>query len=360
MRSMVFCAAMLLVAACSGEVEKPKRPPALVEVEAVSSQTFAEVIEAVGSAIANEQVVLSSPVTERIVSLNYSDGGLVRRGEVIARLAQSQEVAELAGAQARAQEATQQLERIKQLRQRGFATGASLDTQIAAANAAKASAEQVKAAISDRVIRAPFSGYLGLRTVSPGAIVAAGTPIATVSDISRIKLDFNVPETQLAALSKGQALLITAAAYPGRVFNGTVATIDPVVDPTTRAVAVRALLPNTDHALKPGMLLTVKVLARQHQGLSVPELAVVGEASEQYVFVAEGGKVKRVLVDTGARQDGRVEILKGLNAGQKIVTEGVVKLADGAPIRMANEKGNGAAAGSAPQPTAASLAANVR
>lgn len=343
----VSCAAVLLLAACGGTAEKPKRPPSLVEVQPVAAQPFADTIEAVGSAIANEQVVLSSPVTERIVTLNYSDGGYIRRGEVIARLAQSQEVAELAGAQARAREATQQLDRIKQLRQRGFATGSSLDLQTATANAAAATAEQVRAAISDRIIRAPFSGYLGLRTVSPGAIVAAGTPIATVSDISRIKLDFNVPETQLTALSKGQSLIITASAYPGRTFTGTVATIDPVVDPATRAVAVRAILPNGDKALKPGMLLTIKVLSRQRQALSVPELAIVGEGQEQYVYVADGGKAKRIKVATGTRQDGRVEILSGLAPGQKVVTEGVVKLADGSPIRLAEEKGKSSGAAGA-------------
>lgn len=345
LRLTVSCALLLTVVACGKDATQPKRPPALVEVQPVRVDGFSDMIEAVGTAVANEQVVLSAPVTERIVSLNYSDGGFVRRGEIIARLAQSQEAAELAGARAREREASQQLERIQQLRQRGFATGASLDAQIASANAAKASAAQVQAAISDRVIRAPFSGYLGLRTVSPGAIIAAGTPIATVSDISLIKLDFTIPETQLALLSKGQTLRILSSAYPDRIFEGTVATIDSVVDPATRSVAVRAILPNGDRMLKPGMLLTVKLLARERRALSVPELAVVGEGDQQYVYVAQDGKAKRVAITSGVRQDGKVEILSGLKAGQSIVSEGVVKLADGAPIMLPDEKNRGGPSG---------------
>lgn len=327
----------LSLAACGKGQEHKTRPPALVEAAPVAPTTFTDAVEAVGTALANEQVILSAPVTEKITSLNFADGGFVQKGQVIAMLAQGQENAELAAAEAQALQAGQQLKRIEALRARGFATGASLDSQVALTNAARANAQLARASIGDRVIRAPFSGYVSLRTVSVGAIVTAGTQIAMISDISRIKLDFTVPETRLPLIAEGQPIKVVSSAWPDRPVTGIIATIDPVIDPATRAVRVRAILPNADRALKPGMLLTVTILARQRQSLGVPELAIVGDADERYVFVVEDHKVKRVKVETGVRQNGLVEITGGISAGQTVVTDGVVKLSDGAPVRLSGE-----------------------
>lgn len=331
----------LCLAGCGGEKAQKPRPPALVEARPIAVASFNDTLEAVGTALANEQVVLSTPVTERITTINFADGGYVQRGQVIATMAVAQEQAELAAAQAQALQAKQQLDRVQALKARGFATASTLDQQLALSNAARASADQARASISDRVIRAPFGGWVSLRTVSPGAIVTAGTAIATVSDISRIKLDFTVPETRLSSIKEGQVIRAVSAAWPDRPFNGTIATIDPVIDPTTRAVRVRAILPNPDRALKPGMLLTVSVVSRQRQSLALPELAVIGDGDSRYAFLLEGRKVKRVKVETGIRQNGMVEITAGLKAGQQVVTDGVVKLSDGAPVRLAGDKATG-------------------
>lgn len=346
MRSSLSAIAILLcLSACAGEKEKKARPPALVEAGPIAVASFTDNVEAVGTALANEQVILSSPVTERIEMLNFTDGGFVAKGQVIARLAVGQEKAELAAAEATMLQTRQQLERVQALQTRGFATGATVEQQVALANGARANAELARAQIGDRVIRAPFAGWASLRTVSPGAVITAGTPIATVSDISRIKLDFTIPETRLSMIRQGQTIRAVAAAWPDRPFTGTIATIDPVVDSTTRAVRVRAILPNPDRAIKPGMLLTVSVIARQRQSLAVPELAIVGDGEERFVFLVEDHKVKRVKVQTGIRQNGLVEILGGVEAGQPVVTEGVVKLTDGAPVRLPGEKVEGAGKG---------------
>ncbi|WHO40268.1 efflux RND transporter periplasmic adaptor subunit [Sphingobium sp. AP49] len=328
----------LCLAGCGGEKEKKARPPALVEATPIAVTAFTDNVEAVGTALANEQVILSAPVTERIELLNFADGGFVSKGQVIARMAIGQEKAELAAAEATALQASQQLQRLQSLKARGFATGATVEQQIALANSARANADLARAGIGDRTIRAPFSGWVSLRTVSPGAVITAGTPIATVSDISRIKLDFTVPETRLSMIREGMPIRAVSAAWPDRPFNGTIATIDPVIDPATRAVRVRAIMPNADKALKPGMLLTVSILSRQRQSLGVPELAVVGDGDERFVFVLEDRTAKRVKVDTGIRQNGLVEILGGVKAGQQVVTEGVVKLTDGALVRLAGDK----------------------
>jgi membrane fusion protein, multidrug efflux system len=238
-------------------------------------------------------------------------------------------------ANARSREAQQQLQRIESLKDRGFATRSNYDTQVAAAAAARAQQQAVRAQIGDRVIRAPFAGWVSLRNISVGAIAGQGTEIATVSDLSTIKLDFTVPETMLAAIREGLTIDARAAAYPERPFHGTIQTIDPVIDPNTRAVTVRARLPNPDRMLRPGMMMRVGIQSASRAGLSVPELAVLGEGDSRYVFALEpGNRVRRVAVRTGAHVGGRVEILAGLGPGQRIVTEGIIKVADGMQVRV--------------------------
>jgi membrane fusion protein (multidrug efflux system) len=326
-----------LLAACSGSAGKQggDRAPPLVKAEAAAMTDFTDRIEAVGNARANEQVTLSAPVTERIVRLNFGDGAFVRAGQVIAVLRQAEQSAQLAEAGARTREAQQQLARVESLKDRGFATRSSYDSQVAALAQARAQSQAVQAQIGDRVIRAPFSGWASLRTISVGAMASQGTEIATISDLTSIKLDFTVPETMLAALRPGLPIDARAPAYPNRVFRGTIRTVDPVIDPNTRAVTVRAVIPNPDRALRPGMLLSVGIQSAQRTSLSVPELAVVAEGDRSYVFAVNGSRVRRIPVRTGAHLAGRVEILAGLRPGQPVVTEGVIKVTDGDQVRLA-------------------------
>jgi membrane fusion protein (multidrug efflux system) len=339
-----------VLAACGSSDAKNgrgERPPPLVKLEPASAMRFVERIQAVGTARANEQVTLSAPVTERLVRVGFNDGQFVRAGQTIAVLATGQEDAQLSEAQARAREASSQLQRIETLRNRGFATQTALDQQMMAAAAARAQATQARASISDRVITAPFSGWVSLRNISAGAVVNQGTEIATISDVSTIKLDFPVPETLLPAVRPGQTIEGVSAAYPDQPFRGKVSTIDAVIDPNTRAATVRARLPNPDRRLKPGMLLTVGIETAPRLSLSVPELAVVGEGDQRFVYTVENGQAKRVPVRVGMRSDGRVEIVEGLQPGQRVVTEGVVKISDGMKVRVAGaanaERGRGKA-----------------
>lgn len=331
----VLLASLALASCGRGDSAKTRQAP-LVTATVVGTHRFVDRIEAVGTARAKEQVTLSAPVTERITRINFEDGGYVRAGQVIAELAQGQESAELADARARTREADQQLRRLESLKARGFATNASVDTQVALASSARAQAASATASIGDRVVRAPFGGWASLRTISAGAVVSAGTPIATISDISEIKLDFPVPETLLSSLAVGQTIEARAAAYPDRLFRGRIATIDPVIDPATRSVMVRAILPNGDNRLKPGMLLTVIIESAARSVPAVPELAVVGQGEQRYVFlIGEGNKVKRTPIRTGLRDGGMIEVVEGLKAGQKLVGEGVVKVSDGVEVRLA-------------------------
>ncbi len=329
--------AVLLLAGCNQKAPSKSKSAPLVRVAEPVSRHFLDEIEAVGTARANEQVTLSSPVTERIERISFTDGGFVRRGQVIAVLAQAQERAALAGALAAERQAAAQLDRMSALNARGFVTPATLDQQSALAQRARADAETARAQITDRIVRAPFSGFASQRLMSQGAIISAGTPIATISDISRIKLDFTVPETALASLRTGVPVTARAAAYPDIPFTGRVSSIDPVIEPTTRAASVRAILPNPGNRLKPGMLLTVRVVTGERDSPAVPELAVLGEGTERYVYVVGKDAVAhRAKVQTGARDGGFIEI-RGVAPGARVVTEGVVKIDDGVKVKLASD-----------------------
>jgi membrane fusion protein (multidrug efflux system) len=198
----------------------------------------------------------------------------------------------------------------------------------------------VRAQLSDRVITAPFDGVLGLRQVSPGSLVTPGTPIATLDDISLIKLDFQVPERFLAVLEQGQEVTARSGTYPDREFDGRVTSVDSRVDPVTRSVTARAEIPNPDRQLRPGMLMSVQVFLQPRQAIVVPEIAVVQVGTESFVYrVKSDGTVERAVIELGSRQEGAVEVTSGLAAGERIVVEGTVKLRDGSRVV---ESGGGA------------------
>lgn len=338
MRLFLSCVALLILAACSKGEEKRERPTPLVTVEAVALHNFVDRYVAIGTANANEQVSVRAPVTERITQLGFSDGSFVTKGQMLAVLAQGQETASLASANARSREAEQQLARVAELKRRGFATNASLDTQTAVAAAARGAAGEASASVADRVIRAPFSGQVSLRRISVGAVVSAGDEIAVISDIGSIKLDFSIPETMLAGVQVGQAVTATAAAFPDIESAGRVQAIDPVVNPQTRTATLRAILPNRGGRLKPGMLMSVTLDSRTRSSVAVPELALVREGDSSFVYViGKDNKAKRLPVKTGGRDGNLVEITSGLEAGDRIVTEGVVKLTDGASVRTGKQ-----------------------
>lgn len=342
--ALLIAVAALSLAGC-GKADAPqgggrdKKAP-LVTLATVAPFQFSDRIEAVGTAYARESTMLTSTVTERIAKLRFQDGESVRKGDVIAELTRSAESADLAGASARVKEAQQQFNRINELAKRGFATRAQVDAQTAALNAAQAQSGMASAQIGDRIIRAPFAGVVSLRRISEGATVGAGTEIATVSDISTIKLDFSLPESFLSAVAIGQPIEARAAAYDAELFRGRIEGIDPVIDPVTRSVTVRAVLPNADRRLRPGMLLTVRVIANPRERPAVPELALVSERDKVYVFKvdAENAALK-VPVEIGARQDGMVEIARGVRVGERIVAEGTVKVRDGGKVRSAKSGG---------------------
>jgi len=321
-----------------GPGEGGGRQAVLVTVTPAALREFVDVIEAVGTAKANESIDLTAKSTETIGAVNFTDGQKVEAGFVVAELTSREQSADLAVARADLNEAKQSFERINGLAQKGFATGAQLDAATASRDAAAARVRSLESRVSDRLIKAPFAGVLGLRKVSVGTLVKPGDLITTLDDISVVKLEFTVPEAFLSALKDGMIVRVKVAAYPLRVFEGKVVGIDTRVNPVSRSVAMRAEIPNADGQLLPGMLMTVSLLNNQRQALSVPEETLVPVEDRQYVFVVAGDrKAERREVKIGARQPGYVEIVGGLKRGESVVVEGTLKLRPGATVKIAGD-----------------------
>lgn len=340
--AITLLAAATLVACGNGSGESAKKPAPAVPVvlETLAPRAWSDHLEALGTAQARESVMLTAKITETVKRVNFNDGDKVSAGDILVELTGNQQIAQLADAQAMARDAARQYERQQDLAKAGTVSKAAYENAQAQRDSAEAKAGVIRAQLSDRVISAPFAGVLGLRRVSPGTLVTPGTPIVTLDDIGAIKLDFPLPETELANIAIDQEVSATSAAFPGRTFKGRVASIDSRVDPVTRAIVIRALVPNADAALRPGMLLVVAVDAQPRDVLAVPELALVPIGIRQFLFrVDADGVAHQVEVAIGARRDGRVEIRRGVAAGDRIVVEGTVNLREGAKVAEAAASG---------------------
>ena len=338
LRGLVAGCLALVLGACGGGEDQGGGQrgggrPVAVTTAVVAPSQWQDSIEALGTALANESVVLTAKVTETVDAVKFEDGDRVNAGDVLVDLSGRAEVAALEEAQAAYNEARKQYERQASLVEQGTIARSQLDTQLAARDAARARVEAIRARLSDRVITAPFDGVLGFRQVSPGTLVTPGTAIATLDDVSTMRLEFSVPERFLSTLAPGQDVVAGSAAWPDRAFRGTVATIGSRIDPVTRAVTVRADLPNPDGALRPGMLMTVRLFEPAREALVIPEIALTQIGSQAFVYrVEDGGTVQQVDVETGARRRGEVEVVSGLSPGDRIVVDGTVKLRPGAQV----------------------------
>ena len=334
----LLIALVLALAACGDAApDRPQAPAATVTTTAVETKPWSDAIEALGTARANESVLVTAKVTETVVRVNFEDGDLVEAGDVLVDLSGRAEVAGLEEAAAAYREAQKQYQRLQQLTAQKLIPTSQLDAQRGTLEATRARLDATRARLSDRVITAPFAGVLGFRQVSPGTLVTPGTTIASLDDVSVIKLDFAVPESFLSALAVGQTVTARSAAWPDREFTGTVRTIDSRIDPVTRAVTLRAEIPNPERELRPGMLLTLRVFQPERQALVIPEISVIQVAQDAHVFrVKADDTVEQVDVTLGQRRDGEVEVVEGLAAGDRIVVDGTVKLRDGARVVEAN------------------------
>jgi membrane fusion protein (multidrug efflux system) len=311
-------------------------PAAPVEVRPARRGAISSLLEAVGSTQANESVVIAAKVSGIVERIAFADGQRVKAGDVLAELGAAELRAELVAKRAMRDNARQVYERARRLQSTQNVSDAKVEEAAAALAAADARIKADEAKLSDMVIRAPFTGRVGIRRISLGALVQSSTEITTLDDTTVIKLDFDAPETVLGELKPGLTITAKSAAFPEQDFNGRVALVGTRVDPVSRAVLVRAELPNERELLKPGMFMTVSlVLGERSDALLIPEEAVLVRDDRKYVYVVGNNRAVETTVRLGRRKGAEVEVLSGVQEGDRLVTAGHQRLRDGQAVAVA-------------------------
>jgi membrane fusion protein (multidrug efflux system) len=349
----------------------------------VAIRSFTDTVEVVGAAKARQSITIAAPASQLVTRLNFESGQFVQRGQVLAELNAREQDAGILQARSQVSLAKSNWDRWQQLADRGLAPAATAEQMKAQYEQAVAMLEASQARAGDRVIRAPFSGVVGLTDAATGMLLNAGGALATLDDLSAIRVDFPVPERFISLLRQGLPITAVADAYPGTTFNGKVAQLDTRLDATTRAIMARAEFPNPGNRLRPGMMMRVQIEQASRQSPSVPESAIVFEGGDAYVLLIvpaptgaagqgagqrpagpgagarpagaagqarPGGPAtqrpgfiaQRRSVRTGVRADGFVEILAGLQPGDRVVADGTNRVRADDPIMMAGgQQGQG-------------------
>jgi membrane fusion protein (multidrug efflux system) len=303
----------------------------------IELQPLVDEIQALGTANANESVEIRSRIPSLVERVVFVEGQVVKAGALLIELESSEIVAGLAVAEASLSESLSLYNRNKSLSDTQAISASSLEQLLAQVQVNEALVVAAKARLANTRIRAPFSGRIGLRRVSPGSFVNTATIITTLDDVTKIKLDFSVPETFVTVVTEGMTILARSIVFPDRVFEGRVSSVDTRLDPVSRAVQVRAIIPNADGALKPGMFMTVDLQRDRGDVLVAPEQSIVPEGTVQYVFVVADGVVDKRAVILGRRIPGYVVIREGLTAGESVVTEGTGKVRQGSLVESIDQ-----------------------
>jgi membrane fusion protein (multidrug efflux system) len=343
---LVATACAALVTACGSEpeannqaakpVSAPPKPRGLpVKAEPVKVGPVVDEVTAVGSLLADESVMIRPEIDGRIAGLHFREGKGVSRGQRMVTIDASEYQAQLAAVTAELRTENQRYTRAQELYEQKFITKEALDVQAGAVDRLEARVQEVQVRVDKTVIRAPFSGVAGLREVSPGAYVRAGDNIVMLENLNAIKVDFRVPEIYLSKVGRDQKVAVRVDAFPAEEFTGRVYAVQPAVDEETRTALMRARIANKGLKLKPGMFVRVALtMETRPNAISVPEQALWPQGTDNFVFKVVDGKVALTKVELGKRRPGEVEIIRGLSAGDVVVTEGQIKLRDGAPVTV--------------------------
>jgi len=315
-------------------------PPTLVTAVTVQPQEAPARLEAVGALQAVHQVTLAPETAGRITEIHFEGGARVAAGTVLIQLDDRPERADRAAAQARAELAQVQLARSQKLAPTGFEPRVTTDQRRADYNAAAAAVHQLDARIAQKQVRAPFAGELGLRRVNPGQYLNPGDPVATLTALDTLFVNFTVPQQEFAKLHVGGPVEVVSDAFPGRTFAAKVNAIEPQVAGDTRNVSVQATMANPGQVLRPGMYITARlVLPPQTDVLLVPTTAIQTSASGDSLIVVRNNKATPVPVQTGRRIGDRVVIASGLRPGDVVVTNGQLRVQPGATVKVAMQGG---------------------
>ncbi len=303
------------------------------EVITVTSKTLDKTISAVGNLRANESIMLRPEQSGRINKILFSEGGKVEKGAPLFVLDSSIYIAELKSAQARVQLSRVDYDRAKSLLRKKVGSVQERDSTLAQLRVDQAQEALAQARLDKMTIKAPFTGYTGLRLVSPGDYVNQGENLVELTDLSTLKLDLRVPEIYLSELQPGRELEVNVDALPGNVIKGKVTAISPSSDSNAHNIEIRASIPNTDGKLRPGLFAKVSLLVDQQTTVVIPEQAIIPKDGLFFVMtVTEENKVAMAPVKMGQRRPGVVQIIEGLNNGDVLITAGQIKLFPGMPV----------------------------
>ncbi len=307
--------------------------PVAVSTSEVTVKPMIRQITSLGSGVANNSVQIVAPASDFLIELNIQEGKQVKAGDIIARLNNVQQLARVAELSAILTDQRRQLSRLQNLATTQATAQSLLDEQQTRVNTTLAQLDVAKAQLNELTIRAPFDGYLGLRQVSQGAYVNAGTVLTTLDDLNTLKVEFSVAEHYLAEVKRGMPVNVTNVAYGAVNFSGEISAIDTRLDPVTRSIRVHSTLSNSDLRLRPGMLLNVKVELENSPALQISERALIPQQNKQFVFVVNSDNtVSQREIEVGQRIPGWVEVVSGLEQGDEIVVEGIQKLRPGVVI----------------------------
>lgn len=307
----------------------------------VQPREFSDTIQVLGVARGRRSVNITSSTTELITRVLFADGQRVAAGAPLVELQANEEDAGVIEARARLTQAQREYDRYSELAERGIAPRVTAETAETALESARASLTAAQARRGDRIIRAPFAGVMGLTTVTPGTLINPGAVISTLDDTSVVRVDFPVPERYLGQLRAGTPIVATSDAYPGQSFSGRIALIDTRVNEQTRAATARAEFANPGGQIRPGMLMRVSVRQGARTSAAAPEAAVQYEGQRAYVFrIARGERgmnAQRIEIEAGAVENGFVEILSGVETGERLVGTGLNRIQPNAPVTIAGE-----------------------
>lgn len=316
-------------------------PPEAVTTATVEPAKWQSKVKAVGSLVAVQGVTLSSEVGGTVREIKFKSGDSVDKGDLLVRLDASTERAALASGQASLRLARLDLKRAKQLRDSNVTSQSELDIAVAREAEAAAAVQNAQAALAKKVLRAPFSGRLGIRQVNLGEVLEPGRPIVTLQSYDPIYVDFFVPQQALTHVVVGNKVHLTSRAFGDRIWKGKVETVDAQVDPNTRNVRVRALVGNTDGKLLPGMFGDIEVLRPQTRDvLTIPGSAVLHAPYGDSVFIVVDNEgqltAEQRFIRLGERRGDLVAVESGLEAGQTVVSTGAFKLRNGVSVAVQN------------------------
>jgi membrane fusion protein (multidrug efflux system) len=329
-------------------------PPTPVETAEVAQGAVTERFETVGTIEAADAITVVSEIPGIVVSLPFREGDHVETGTLLAQLDDSELRAAFARAEAIRSQREAAYNRVKLVVEQAAGTPQDLDDASAALKVAEADADLARERLDKTRIVAPFPGRVAAREVSPGAFVQPGTPITKLARIREIKVVFTAPERYVPKLGQGATVRISTTAYPGEYLTGTIAFVDPVLDPETRSAEVIARAANPGERILPGMSADVSaILSQRDSAMTIPPEAVFAEGDESLVYVVQpDSTVMRTPVSLGTRLEGSVEIVAGLEPGQRVVRAGHQKLYPGArifPVSSGDAAAGAQGAGAAPE-----------